>query len=368
MLSSIVRLNLDLLHQFLWVTVFLMFLVMVLVLASLVFYKLHVERRANRRKQYLHQCRTIMIAHLNGSSPAGSGIPKKPALFNFELLMETLAGLICEYPGNLQILQGFAKTMGGIDHFRPLLNSRSWATRFTAVERLGLLKIPEFLPLFLEIIQQDKDYRVVAKSIWALSLIPDRPCLYSIHQVLQRPNFMSSKFTEFIYVNIISSFLDQGKGDEFLEYLRSLREDSDLTPTLKRDIIAASGSSGFVGSVPVIEEYLSSSDETPEMRIACIRSLERLASSESGIMILPFLSDPDWRVRAVAARSAHISSSDAIPALKALLSDRNYHVRMNAARSLSKLGILGISALKESQKADDRFAMDVSIFVLGRLG
>jgi HEAT repeats len=247
-----------------------------------------------------------------------------------------------------------------------MAHARSWIRRFIAVEKLGLMKLPEMKDLYRSVLQSEKDPHIISKTVWALSMVADESVLAEVNGFLKNPAFMSSKYTEFIYTNIISSFHAAGLDKSFLRFLAEAKDDHDLPLVLKRDIIAACGSAQFFPARKLVRDYFSSFHDSPEMRIACIRALERLSDVDALHILAEGVEDPDWRVRAVATKSAHICGEPVLGRLRGALRDRHYYVRMNAALSLAKLGPPGIAALSEVVREDDRFAGDVARYVLKR--
>ncbi len=83
----------------------------------------------------------------------------------------------------------------------------------------------------------------------------------------------------------------------------------------------------------------------------------------------PYLSDPDWEVRAAACRSlSFLRLPQSIPYLKTAASDKDWVVRSNAVRALGKFGEDGESALLSLLDIDDNFARDASRTILEQPG
>jgi len=178
---------------------------------------------------------------------------------------------------------------------------------------------------------------------------------------------MSAKFNEYIYTNIIRSFRNREKGDEFVRFVESLKNETTIPVMLKRDIIEACGSEVFYPAKGVIMDYFEQFNDIPEIKITCIRALGRLGGEDVCRLIGQCLYDEDWRVRAVAARNAHLCGVDIIRGLRRCLYDKNYYVRINSAESLSRLGEMGIQALTEETGSTDRFTKDVSQYMLRKV-
>ncbi|MBG0788549.1 MAG: HEAT repeat domain-containing protein, partial [Anaerolineaceae bacterium] len=83
----------------------------------------------------------------------------------------------------------------------------------------------------------------------------------------------------------------------------------------------------------------------------------------------PYLSDPDWEVRAATCRSlSFLRLPQSIPYLKTAASDKDWVVRSNAVRALGKFGEDGESALLSLLDIDDNYARDASRTILEQQG
>jgi HEAT repeat protein len=86
----------------------------------------------------------------------------------------------------------------------------------------------------------------------------------------------------------------------------------------------------------------------------------------SVIKLLSMLRDPDWRVRAQAARGLGVVHDErAVKELSRAMTDPAWWVRFRAGLSLAMLGTPGRAALDEARTSVDRFGRDMAIFVDG---
>ena len=244
--------------------------------------------------------------------------------------------------------------------------SRSWVERYRAIEKLGFLKLPELEPLYCSILKREKNIHVRTKAIWSLSLIADENDLDIINSFLTDPMFASSKYKEFIYSNIIKSFQEYDNENVFLDLLDEWEDKPQIPVLLKKDIISACGVVGLISAKDTIKRYHKRYFDVPEMKIACIRALEKLGDSDMYPIIVSALLDEDWRVRAVAAKNAEVCSDKIIEALESVLRDKNYFVRINAAQALLKSGEKGMAVLTRLTTSDDNFARDMAHYMLSR--
>jgi hypothetical protein len=357
-------LRLEWVREILVAVVLVMLLIIVVLFAVLVMHKLYVERRARRNRRLREEFTAVMAQRLFDSKVR---VEKPRKDYEYEAWGDVIAEMMVGFAGETaEHLREEARKLGLDSHFREMAHSRSWIKRFVAVEKLGILRFPEFREIYKSKLTSEKDPRILAKAVWALSMVADESVPATINGVLKNPLFMSSKFTEFIYTNIITSLQERGWGESFKLFLEGMKADPEIPLVLKRDIVAACGMAQFYPARENIRDYFYHYHDSPEMRMACIRALERLSDSDAQQIIGKGLADEDWRVRAVAAKSAYICGDAQLAALKDVLKDKNYYVRMNAALSLAKIGMHGVEALTEATLMDDRFAADVSRYVLKR--
>ena len=83
----------------------------------------------------------------------------------------------------------------------------------------------------------------------------------------------------------------------------------------------------------------------------------------------PYLSDPDWEVRAAVCRSlSFLRLPQSIPYLKMAATDKDWVVRSNAVRALGKFGEQGETALLELLEGEDNYARDAARTILEQQG
>jgi HEAT repeat protein len=104
----------------------------------------------------------------------------------------------------------------------------------------------------------------------------------------------------------------------------------------------------------------------PEVRVAVARVLRSKAGDAVHVKLLSMLRDPDWRVRAQAARGlSAIDDERTVRELARALTDANWWVRFRAGLALAVMGPLGRTALSDALANTDRYARDMAILVLG---
>jgi HEAT repeat protein len=278
--------------------------------------------------------------------------------------IELLAGA---GPQESERIRGMARSCGVPAFYTAKFErKRSWMRRYQVIERLGFLNLPEVRGLYRTVMVSEKEHRLVAaKAVWALSRICREDDLAPLLQVLISPDFMSAKFNEYVWVNIIDSFRLRGEIPLLLRQLEQVVLSGEGSFYLAKDIVQALGSAGLAEGAGFIsrcaDELFSGS---AEMRIACIRALQRTGGKMLEPMVVAGLTDQDWRIRAVAAKEVAKCSDRVIEALEKALGDSNYHVRMNAALSLAERGEAGRAVLRRHSQSPDRFTRDVTNYVL----
>lgn len=104
----------------------------------------------------------------------------------------------------------------------------------------------------------------------------------------------------------------------------------------------------------------------PEVRVAVARVMRSTPGDPFHIKLLSMLRDPDWRVRAQAARGLSALNDPAtVQELVRALTDPTWWVRFRAGLALAGMGEPGREALDEARHHSDRYARDMAILVGG---
>jgi HEAT repeat protein len=105
----------------------------------------------------------------------------------------------------------------------------------------------------------------------------------------------------------------------------------------------------------------------PEVRVAVARALGTSPAEERvHVKLLAMLRDPDWRVRAQAARALAVARDERnVPELARALADPNWWVRFRAGLALASSGPAGRRALEAARTHSDRYARDMAMLVEG---
>jgi hypothetical protein len=350
------------LKYFLFGSVSVIIAVTLLLFIILIIHKLHVEHREQLLRK-LKDRYTVTVSVRMLEQTARIDKPTQP--IEYEALGDVLIDLMVNVTGVMtDQLRAIAREYDIVGYYRKLLDSRSWVKRYQAMEKLGFLRLPELKPLYRALLDREKTSHVVSKAIWALSFIAHDEDLSPINRFLTDPHFASSKYKTYIYTNIIRSLRERGEEATFLKFLAGRMDDETMSVILKKDIIEACGAEGLYSAKETIIAYFRRFHDVPEMRISCIRALEKICAGDAHPMIAEGLRDADWRVRAVAAKEAHICPEEIIEPLEKALYDQNYHVRINAAQALKQMGEKGRAVLSRNTTSNDRFVRDVTHYVL----
>lgn len=104
----------------------------------------------------------------------------------------------------------------------------------------------------------------------------------------------------------------------------------------------------------------------PEVRVAVARVLRSTPGDSFHIKLLSMLRDPDWRVRAQAARGLSVLNDPAtVQELVRALTDPTWWVRFRAGLALAGMGEPGRDALESARQNPDRYARDMAVLVSG---
>lgn len=348
---------------------------LVMLLIILLVHKIKIQRHDQRKTLLKERCFHEICRHLIYDD---SEVNRPSTADEYEVFTECCIDLLLTIAGNTsEKVKQILRDYGIVEYYCRMATSPIWLRRFYALERLGLFAVDELKEFFLDSFGKERVDTVRNRALWALSCIADGEIFKKITDVLAHESSNSGKFNESLYGNMIRSMKRKGFAYELLEIVdETLRRDEVPLP-LRKDLIESCGSAKFVESVGSVIDYFERHQNVPEIRIACIRASGRIADSlvatdrASDIpivlvrdVIIPALSDRDWRVRAVAAGAAVVCGGQAIPLLVQLLYDKVYYVRINAGRALAEIGQEGRAALLAEAASTDRFVRDTVHFVL----
>jgi len=156
-----------------------------------------------------------------------------------------------------------------------------------------------------------------------------------------------------------------------------LRERSDLTVPLLLERIQPDTPPSTLKSYIQLAEAIGvgacfeqvaalSTHQDPAVRVAVARLIQHVDGESAIVKLVTMLRDPDWRVRAQAARGLGRKRDDlVVQELGRALTDQAWWVRFRAGLALAGLGDAGRKALEGARSLPDRYARDMAAFVLG---
>lgn len=148
------------------------------------------------------------------------------------------------------------------------------------------------------------------------------------------------------------------------EQLCALLREGTLVPDEEKLAIDALGHARARDAVAEVRLRLDSSD--PELRASAARFAGKLDDADACDQLVQLLHDPEWFVRAAAARGLEALPKplDALHALGTRLEDRTWWVRSNAARTLARAGQSGRRILLRAISRNDAYARDAAVAAL----
>lgn len=147
--------------------------------------------------------------------------------------------------------------------------------------------------------------------------------------------------------------------------LRALLDSGSLDRNEEKLALEALGDGRVAEALPLARQRVA--DPDPELRATAARVIGKLADSASMPALTTLLSDPEWFVRAAAAKAFDSLRVDeaAFKALRRSLSDETWWVRVNAAHALAQQGDAGVETLMSAVEGDDAFSRDAGLAALG---
>lgn len=351
------------LKKILIIVILVMFFIVSLLFLILIIHKSYVEIR----ERYVRRLKEAYISDISRKLLEPDYKIRTPSRsIHYEALGDVIIDMISNISGEMGLkVKKIAHEMNIPEFYKKKANKKSRLKRLSAIEKLGELKEVESKEFLYSLLTNTEDREIKWRAIMALSYISlSLTDLKIINNVLKDPLFMSSKFNEYIYTNIIKSFRNENKDEELIDMFASIIEDPSVPIMLKRDIIEACGSEGYYIARDLIIDCFYRFNDVAEVKITAIRALGHMGGLEVCKLIKESFTDADWRVRVVASKYAHLCGEAVIEKLRKCLYDRNYHVRFNAAKSLAKLGEKGLTCLSEETKSSDMFVRDISQYIL----
>ena len=127
---------------------------------------------------------------------------------------------------------------------------------------------------------------------------------------------------------------------------------------------------GLLHAEPAIRPLISAlGDRDAGVRAHAAGALGRIGSSDAVRSLLTALQDRDWRVRNEAVWAlGRIGKSETIPAIAHMLRDRAWHVRWRAAEAIIGFGESASDVLLPFLQDPDRRVRHAAVWALGKIG
>lgn len=394
-------------YTYLYIAIALLLAMNIFEVSFLLFHKLRREK-AEARKELLK--RRIAAAVIAEKEPAGA-LPGPEAAADYEAYSETAASIIESFDGEISARASRLILEFKVDrYYKRLARSAVWYKRAHAIDTLSSLKLERNREFFSAVFRSETAKEVRYRILYGLSLlVRDREDIYALSNMLSTLPYLTAKYTEDIFFNIVTTLKNSGKEEEFGLFLKQIMNDPAILPGVKRDCLSACHAAGCERAAPVASEYYKAFQNVPEIVIACIKTLVRMG--DFGILpevlrhkdwrvrltalkyahlgtadIRPdpktLLHDPDyhfavlpgvlrhkdWQVRLANLKEAHLHNSEILNELRRLLKDPNYHIRINSALALARFGATGTEILKEETASPDKFAAAAAAYALDSAG
>lgn len=348
-------------HFYTYVTLAVLFLAFFNV--AEVFFLLHnkamVERSELRRQNLKRLASTALIT---SSSPAEL-LPKPVTEDDFAAYSEAIASILDSFEGEVAVSATKLLTDLGIDaHYRSLARHRTWYKRGNAIDILASFKLKANREFFLAIFRSEPSLEVKYRIVYALSrLTREHADIRELARLLSTLPYLTAKYTEDIFFNIISVLKAEDKEAEFGLFLKEILHDQGVLNLVKRDCLTACHAASCEKGRSLLKEYYETFPGEPEIQIATVRALAK----QGDFSVMPYaLQHHDWRVRLAGLKYAHLCCMGMLPEIRAMLRDPSYHVRINAGLALARGGGIGRTALKEEAASQDKFAAAAAAYAL----
>ncbi|MHB0996020.1 MAG: HEAT repeat domain-containing protein [Elusimicrobiales bacterium] len=325
----------------------------------LLYNKSKVERSERRRLELKRLASTALIT---ATEPAEL-LPKPSTEDEYAAYSEAIASVLDSFEGEVAAKASGLITQLGIDgHYRRLARDRAWYKRGNAIDILSSFRLKSNREFFLAVFRSETSNDVKYRIIYGLSrLSREHADIEALAHMLSTLPYLTAKYTEDIFYNIISALKAEGKEAEFGLFLKDILHDGTVLNLVKRDCLTACFAASCERGRSLLKEYYAAYPQEPEILIAAVKSLAR----QGDFSLMPdAMRNPDWRVRLAAIKYAHLCCLHMLPELKEMLKDPGYHVRLNAALALAKGGEKGRAVLKEAAAGEDKYAAAAAAFAL----
>jgi len=323
-------------------------------------YNKNMVERIEREKLALK--RLASTALITSTAPAEL-LPGPAAEYEFAAYSEAIASVLDSFEGEIaDRARALIGQLGIDDHYRRLARHRTWYKRGNAIDIMASFRLKASREFFLAVYRSEPVHDVKYRIIYGLSrLTREHADIRALAQMLSALPYLTPKYTEDIFYNIISALKAEGKEGEFGLFMKETLNDQSVQNLVKRDCINACFAATCEKGRGLLKEYYAAYPHEPEILIASIKALARIGDFSK---MPEAMKNPDWRVRLAALKYAHLCCADLLPEIRAMLRDNSYHVRINAALALAKAGGAGRAALQAEAASEDKFASAAAAYAL----
>ena len=256
---------------------------------------------------------------------------------------------------------------GIVDYYIQKTRSPFLPTKVVYYEKLGFLKRREIKDQLKHDITRTRQEWAVGRMCFALSLITEEvEDVKFLVDKLSSLRFISFKFLEFIWVNIISNFRE--RLEDLLSFAETYLVEGLNRKEILRAFVESCGNLRLTQTVDFVLKVYGAYMEDSIMRLSCIRALGNMNFVNFINIFKENVNHPDWRIRAVLCRFAHLCPyEEIIDDLKTLVGDKNYYVRINAGKSLLFFRDRVRHVLEELLGSEDPFIRDTVKYLLEEL-
>lgn len=240
---------------------------------------------------------------------------------------------------------------------RSLIKSQSWLKKYIATQcyYYGLDKEDE--SLLINLINHSK--KLVC--LGAAMVIFKYPSSNSVNNFIDAVS-KSRRLNQVFFIEVLADLTEQEKKNLVPFFLNRLKKEEDPYARAFCYRVASHLTAKPEFLYFIRQDVLSS---CIELQLAAIYYLAIIPSPTSIEMLINFLEDSKFEVRAVAAKLlGEVGAERSIDYLDEKLKDSAWWVRINAAEALSKLGDKGVAVLRKQSPDVDRFAYEVANKVL----
>lgn len=325
----------------------------------LLYNKSRVERSERKRQNLKRLASTALITATN---PAEL-LPPPVTEDEFAAYSEAIASVLDSFEGEVAVKASKLLTDLGIDaHYRQLARHRTWYKRGNAIDILASFKLKSNKEFFLAAFRSEPSLDVKYRILYGLSrLTREHSDISNLAHLLSGLPYLTAKYTEDIFYNIISALKAEDKEAEFGLFMSEILHDTGVLNLVKRDCITACYAAMCEKGRGLLKEYYEAFPGEPEILIASVRALAR----QGDFSVMPqALRHHDWRVRLAALKYADLCCLGMLPEIRAMLKDPSYHVRINAGLTMARGGGIARLALKEEAASQDKFAADAAAYAL----